>query len=411
MGLFSMIKRRADPNETYTDSQGHALKEWLACDSADPCTPYGYRTMDDTPEIKAAVEKIAEIISTMTIHLKQNSEMGDVRVVDGLSAFVDIHPSKLMNRQLLVSWIVQEMLLRGNAVVQVKTRKGYLDELIPLSRYDYVFKYTDKGYQIELTKTRKVLKPDSFLHFRFNPDLTRPYMGKSQEVILRDLINNLGQSNATVQDFMENQMYPTAIIKVDAMEDDMTSDAGRDEIEKRFIRRRKSGQPRIIPSLMDVQQMKPLTLNDIAIHDNIAIDKQAAASIIGVPAFMLGVGDFDEAEYNNFIKTKVAVICKAIEQELTTKLLTSPNLYFAFNATSMLSYSLQEMGNLYLSLQEHGDVTGNEVRDKVGLSPVKELTDFAILENYIPVDKIGDQGKLEGGDDGDNPVQGEQAGD
>lgn len=407
MGILDIFKRESDKKHPYVDGykeEAAAMLSWR-----DDCTyskymPHGYRYMWDTPEIKSAVEKIAEIISSMTIHQMKNTPNGDVRLKDSLSSFMDIEPSRKMNRQLLISWIVQEMLLHGNAIVIPHTKNGLLYDLepIPYGQYSFEADYStykkDKTYYINVYQS-KVYNSDEVLHFRFNPKMSEPWIGQSQEIILKDLISNLGQSQTTIHDFLENQIFPNVVIKVAAMTDNMKSAQGRDTIEKRFIERSRSGQPWIVPDLMDIEQIRPLTLNDIAINERLDIDKRAAAAIIGIPAFLIGAGEFDKDEYNNFIRTKIAVICKSIEQELSRKLLVAPDRYFMFNRKSMLSYDLDILADIYSNLFEHGIVTGNEVRDALGMSPLEGLDDLLILENYIPVNKAGEQNKLGGEDD------------
>ena len=383
---------QVDANVAYNQN---ALSAWLNAD----CVKRNYIPLVESPEVKAGVEKIAEIVSLMTIHLMENSESGDKRIINELSKKIDIYPNKYVNRQMFVSWIVQEMLLYGNAIVlpKILTRGGktFIDDLIQIPYRKRTINDSEDGYGYYVDIKGNEFDEEEILNFRLNPDMDRPWIGASQEVILRDFIDNLGQANLTTKDFMENKMLPNVIVKVSGLTGDMDNEEGRSEIENRFLSRAKSGQPWIIPSeLMQIEQIKPTTLQDIAIDKTIKINKESVASILGIPAFLLGVGVFNKEEYNNFVKTKVSIIAKAIEQELTRKLIIKDDWYFKFNISSLLSYDLIELARIYSDLYTKGLVTGNEVRDKLGISTLDELNELVILENYIPIDKIGDQEKL-----------------
>ena len=84
----------------------------------------GYTTLAQSPEVMTAVDTIARLIGSMTIHLMQNTPRGDIRVINGLSKLVDITPNKYMTRSNFVRWIVRTMLLEGNGNAVVYPRTG-----------------------------------------------------------------------------------------------------------------------------------------------------------------------------------------------------------------------------------------------------------------------------------------------
>ena len=124
------------------------------------------------------------------------------------------------------------------------------------------------------------------------------------------------------------------------------------------------------------------------------MDKRTVASIMGVPPFVLGVGDYDQTAWNAFIASTVRVIAEEIEQELTRKLILNTKWYFKFNILSLMDWDVSTIADVFGSLSDRGFVTGNEVRDRIGMSPKEGLDELRILENYIPYDMSALQKKL-----------------
>ena len=194
---------------------------------------------------------------------------------------------------------------------------------------------------------------------------------------------------------MSSKWKPSIIVKVDALTDEFSSPAGRQKLLDSYVKSNDVGEPWLIPAdQFEVQTVKPLSIADLAISDSVEFDKRTVASIIGVPPFVLGVGSYNKDEWNSFISNTVRVIAEEIEQELTRKLILNPKWYVKFNILSLMNWDIQTIANVFGSLSDRGFVTGNEVRDRIGMSPADGLDEFRILENYIPYDMSALQKKL-----------------
>lgn len=383
-------KARAEPHQKRTAA-------WLCSSEAfDTLTCQGYTNLAHNPEIITAVNKIAKLIGSMTIHLMQNTEDGDVRIRNELSRKIDINPNENMTRSLFIQWIVTTLYLygNGNAVVWPQFRRGYLRDLkpvppamvafIPEGIWDYRVQINGQEYD-----------PDEVLHFVLNPGEYYPWRGQGLQVALKDVANNLKQAAATEKGFMQSKWKPSIIVKVDSLTEEFSSPEGRSQLLHDYIDTTEAGEPWMIPAeQFQIEQVKPLSLSDLALADMVQLDKKTVASILGVPPFVLGVGDFHREEWNNFISSTIMPIAQMIEQELTKKLLYSPDYYFHFNPRSLYNYELRDMAAIADDQYIRGIMTGNEVRNWLGLSPTEGLNDLVILENYIPRGMIGDQNKL-----------------
>ncbi|MGI5954279.1 phage portal protein [Dysosmobacter sp.] len=363
----------------------------------------GYTRLADNPEVLMAVWRIAELISSMSIRIMANTASGDVRIYNGLSRRLDITPNRYMTRKTMMAAILGTLLLdgSGNAVVWPKTTDGLLEELVPIPPSQVSFLPDGFGYRVQIGGVP--YDPDSLLHFVLNPSTERPWLGTGYRVALKTVVKNLQQAGRTKNAFLSSEWKPSVIVKVDGNSDELTSTDGRRRLAEQYIKPFAPGAPWIIPAeQMEVVQVKPLSLNDLAISDSVKLDKQSVAAILGVPPYVVGVGSFNREEWNHFIATTIMPIVRGIEQEMTRKLLISPDWYISMNPWALYAYDVKDLSEIGSNLYIRGMMTGNEVRGWLHLPPKEGLDELVILENFIPQGMIGDQKKL-------NPTGGENS--
>lgn len=363
----------------------------------------GYTSLDHDPTILTACQAIATLVGLVSWHIMENTDNGDKRIKNELSRKIDIDPNSFTTRADFYEAIAMNMLLygNGNAVVRPHTEGGYLRDLevVPMNRVTFVsddpFGY---GYWIYIDGVR--YDPKDLLHFRLHPDKQYPWKGTGINVSIKDVANNLKQASHTEKAFLASEYKPPLIVKVQAMGEEFQTPEGRKNISDDYLKTSGAGEPWIIPAeQMEVQSVKPLTLQDLAIADTVKLNKETAAAIVGVPPFLVGVGEFKQIEYNNFIQTTVRAIVNKIQQTMTKGIILSPNWYIKGNVWALLDWDLAKITQVFTAGGDRGWITGNEFRDRINLEPKEGLDELKVLENYIPADMSGNQSKLIGGND------------
>lgn len=381
--------------------KAEAKKQLLALLQEGSLECAGYTSLDQNPTILTACQAVATLVGLVSWHIMENTEGGDRRIKNELSRKIDIDPNSYTTRADFYEAIAMNMLLYGdgNAVVRPHTDNGYLRDLevVPMDRVtfmpDNVLGY---GYWILIDGVK--YDPRDLLHFRLHPDKQYPWKGTGIKVAISDVAHNLKQAAHTEKSFLASEYKPPIIVKLQAMGEEFQSAEGRSKIAEDYLKTNKAGEPWIIPAeQMDVTSVKPLTLQDLAISDTVTIDMKTAASIVGVPSFLVGVGDFKKDEYNNFVQTTVRHIVEKIQQTMTKGLILSPNWYLKGNIWALLDWDLQQITTVFTEGGDRGWVTGNEFRDRINLEPKEGLDELKVLENYIPADMSGNQNKLNGG--------------
>lgn len=389
------VKRSSEPSKEELEKKIFKLMELI---NTEGISCAGYRSLDNDPTIVAGCEVIAGLVGLVSWHIMANQDSGgDIRIKNELSRKIDINPNSYMTRQHFFESIAMNLILYGdgNCVVRPHTDGGYLRdlEIIPASRVNFQADPNGYGYWIYIDGQQ--YDPHDLIHFALTPDKNYPWKGTSFRVAIKDVANNLKQAAATEKAFNSDKWKPPLIVKVDGISSEFANRDGRTKMVKDYLETSEAGEPWIIPAQqMEVQSIKPLTLQDLAISDTVQLNKKTVASILGVPSYFVGIGEFKKDEFNNFVVTRLRKIVECIQQTLTKSLILKPEWYIKGNIWQLLDWDLSTITAVFTAFGDRGWVTGNEARDKINMIPKEGLDELKVLENYIPAAKSGDQKKL-----------------
>lgn len=358
--------------------------------------PTGYHRLIESPEVAACINRISSIVSSAPIYLMENTKKGDVRIHDGMSRLVDIDPWPGMGtRATWMDWIVSTLLGEGdgNACVLPEIEDGHFSQLLPMPGAVPLPGTNPDTYYISWRGCN--YHPSEVLHFRLFTDPTYPWKGRGYRVQLKQVVEALEKSDAVKKSLSSPDYKPPLCVFVNS-DTDFSDEEKREKFRKKYLADAKDGKPWILPAdLVKIEQIRPLSLADLAIKDTVELDKKTVASIIGVPPYMVGIGNYDQKAHNAFIRTDIIHMANVIEQQLTQKLLENPKRYYKISRRRLYDYDLKTLIDIDCALADRGYLNGDEVREDADRDPIG-LTEYKVLENYIPYDMSGKQKKLTG---------------
>ena len=243
----------------------------------------GYTKLSENPEIMAAVNKISDLVSNMTIQLFENTDKGDVRIKNALSRKIDIEPNRYMTRKTFISVLVRILLLegKGNAVIVPVTKGGLIEDLVILP--PGAASFIQEGYGYKAVINGLEYQPEDIIHVVLNPDPYYPWKGTGYQTTLKDVAKTLKQAMKTKDGFMESKWHPSVVVKVDGLTDEFASKAGRGKLLEEYIETSAAGEPWMIPAeQFEIDQIRPLSLTDIALPDSVRLDKKTVAAVLDV---------------------------------------------------------------------------------------------------------------------------------
>lgn len=355
---------------------------------------FGYHPLLEEQNVITCIDWMAGLIASAPIRLMRNTPDGDIRVHDDLSRRLDIDPMPgVGTRFLLMAWIVRTLLGKGNgnAFVLPEIIGGKITGFIPMPDA-FATPELDGWYLVHWKGA--IFEPNEVLHFRLWPDATTPWKGTGIKIQAENLAQSLTKSAQLKANLSSPDYKPPLAIFVSS-DSDLSSERERDNFRQKYLDDAKDGKPWILPAdFVKMEQVKPLTLSDLAIKDNVELDKKTVCSLIGVPGYVLGVSAFNEREYNNIIRTRVIPIVQTIEQEFTAKILRyRTSDFLRIDRRHLYDYDIKTIAEIDCMLADRGYLNGDEVRVDLHRDPAG-LKDRVRLENYIPADMAGAQKKL-----------------
>ncbi|RLA71867.1 MAG: phage portal protein [Epsilonproteobacteria bacterium] len=350
-------------------------KRLLSVDNTPQSLIFGGTTQNalDIPAVYSCVNLISNAVASLPVDIFVNGiETPGHKALDFIT-----DPLGGMTKFMFLSAIVRNMLLDGNAFVEIENDGLLLhdtkDVQIYLDDRKYILYYIVKS---EKTGNNKKVLPGQMLHFKRLTNDGRGQIGVSVIHSFNKLFEEVTATTNHIRDYLDNGLNAALWLEIPGRHKPESLETMRTKIADLY--QGLSGRNKI-PTLTDGIQLRELNNNslvDASVQSLKEAQLKDISMIFNIPLTLL---DASSGTYGNtveanlmFLKTCISPLLRNIEDEFNSKINYSGDVGYKFDVSAFITGTFETQIQTLNTAVSGGIMTQNEARKRLGL---KELAD------------------------------------
>lgn len=357
------------------------------------------------PEVKCAIEKIADIFSSVDIYNERVDKNGNIQYLeDATNRILKYKPNPLQNATQFYKNVITKLLLDNNVFIEpVFDMNGNLKALYPLPTRNFQLSMdnNDKNAYVQFYDAYK--NPQE--KYNLNNII---YLNRFNTLSGGQQSNDMGLYEKVLQSLSEKIVNDASPNKPRALLQSNQIGEGqlKDKDKKGATETLKASFAENVQGIAYLD--KKWTITPINWNEN-DVNKELMAFIVNLVYNYFSINEniinnkASEIEMAMFVKTTIKPLAKQFSQEFTNKLFTENEYYFGrrieFDYNPLLVTTLQSEANIAQINIRNGIWSIDEARERIGYEPLPDglgkvhrasadLVNIKVIDDY-ELGKVG----------------------
>ena len=381
MGLFDFFKRNRKQKQIRSIISNYYGGDWKYF-------VWNYANqIYDIPEVRTAIEKVADIFSSIPIYHKRIDKNGHITYLDDTTTRVlNFKPNPLQNGTQLIKNIVTDLFLNSDVFVEpiFDYQTGKLQQLYPLPARKPIFSTDDSGRVAYVQFNDAHGNPDKKYNLNnliyLNRFSTLTGGSPNKLGLYETVLKSLGEQIVNVAD----PRKPRAILQSNQVGQGQL----KEKDKKGTIESVRADFADNIQGLAYLDKMWTITPINWSEND---VNKELMQFVVNIVYNYFGINESiinnkaTEIEMEMFIGNTIKPLAIQFEREFTNKLFNKKAIkdgHRVIFSTNLLTYAtLDSKVNLIKNASAYGYIRVNEARDMLGLPPLDDKEGNRLLQS------------------------------